>query len=164
MSLVPGSKMVGADKVKDYEQKAAGQEAALIPGSRLTGTKRGAKPGAKRTLADPAPIVAHYALDEIVKELAKTPSAVDRILKAELARAEGPRKTALQRLRAAEYARAEKAKTEPRAEVLAAIDEKLGRKPVEPVVPAPGAPEVPAPAAEPDAPQGAGADNDPSPA
>lgn len=157
MSLVPGSKMVGKDKVKEYELKSATEENSLIPGARMTGVKGGKKGSSKGAkLAPAAPVVAHYALDEIVKELAKTPSAVDRILKAELARAEGPRKTALQRLRAAEYARAEKSQTEPRAEVLALIDEKLGRKPAEPVVPAPDAPEVPAPDA-PDAPEGAGA-------
>lgn len=155
MSLVPGSRMVGADKVKEYEAKSATEENALIPGRRMTSAKgvKGGKKGAVRgaPLAPAAPTVAHYALDEIIKELAKTPSAVDRILKAELARAEGPRKTALQRLRAAEYARAEKTKTEPRAEILAQIDAASGKKP-EPVPAA----EPEAPKVEPDAPEGAG--------
>lgn len=127
MSNVPGARVVGADKVAQYEKDAHDSEQTNIPGSRVTGLK-GKKKG-KVVEAPAAPVGAHFSLEEVRKTLTKTPSAVDRILAAELARAEGPRKSALQALRVAEHARAEKTGTEVRGEVIAQIDGAMGKKP-----------------------------------
>lgn len=136
MSTVPGARVVGAANVDAYEKAATANEASNVPGRRVTGAV------APSAALPKAPPVSHYPLDELRKLLAATPSAVDRVLAAELARAEGPRKSALQALRAAEYARAEKAKTPVRVEVVDRVDAALGKK-------KPAAPKAPEPAAEP---------------
>lgn len=132
MSTVPGARVVGAANVDAYEKAATANEASNVPGRRVTGAV------APSAALPKAPPVSHYPLDELRKLLASTPSAVDRVLTAELARVEGPRKSALQALRAAEYARAEKSKTPVRSEVVDQIDTALGKKkPVAPKVEAP---------------------------